>query len=192
MDRGIRIPTFRLSHRLYIAAHLTWRTIISFVLSMYSCMQYIAVYTTSAFWYTHVWCMIHHLLLCFIICAACPPRTLRVISYESTNLLPVQNLSASSEDTWINPVALMFGRGNVPFSLWCSESGTGLKHHVNVTFSQPVVISALISSGFSDGYVNNFTVEFSADVNPDFQFHKQSEMGKVTNGYNCIPVWNCC
>lgn len=125
---------------------------------------------------------------CVLYNTACPPTTLRVISYGSTNLLPAENLSASSEDKGINPVTLMFGRGNIPFSLWCSASDTGLKHHINATFSQPVVISALISSGFSDGHVNNFTIEYSTNINPDFEFYEQFG-GKVTfNG--CYVLWH--
>ena len=109
----------------------------------------------------------------------CPPTALRVISYDST-LLPVENLTASSEDIEFNPVILLFGRNNVPFNLWCSDSDTGLDHHINVSFTQPVVITLMISSGFSNGYVSNFTVEYMEDNQSDFTFYEDSQEGKVT------------
>ena len=76
-------------------------------------------------------------------------------------MLPPENVNATSEDVETNPDDKLFGRNNVPFSLWCSAPSTGLQHSITVTLAKPVVLTGIISSGFSNGYVSNFTLEYA-------------------------------
>lgn len=92
---------------------------------------------------------------------------------------------ASSEDSVFNPDDNLFHRNNVPLRLWCtqsfeeamreaSEEGLGLSEmasdnftsdfDIRVTFSEPLLITHIITSGFSNGFVNNFTVGYSLEV----------------------------
>ena len=89
----------------------------------------------------------------------CPTEAQKVISYDH-RLLPPTNVVATSEDAEFNPASQLFGRNNVPFNLWCTVPDNGIEHYINVTFGQPVVITGIVSSGFVNGYVNNFTVEY--------------------------------
>ncbi len=98
--------------------------------------------------------------------AVCPPSAQRVISYDAS-LLPPSTIAASSEDTASNPADQLFGRNNVPFNLWCTAPETGSHHHINVSFTEPVVIMAIVSSGFANGYVTEFAVEYSPTSPPD-------------------------
>lgn len=90
---------------------------------------------------------------------------------------------ASSEDTLFNPDDNLFHRNNIPLRLWCTEAfeeaqsseGEGMNlsdmllynesrsFDISVNFSRPLLLTHIITSGFSNGYVNNFTVESSMD-----------------------------
>lgn len=115
----------------------------------------------------------------------CPSDAWRVISYDLL-LLPPTNVSASSEDAELNPDDLLFGRNNVPFSLWCSEPLLGSEHHINASFVEPVLLTAIISSGFSNGYVTNFSMEYS--LSPyDFTMYPNNsnpQVSEPTDGYH--------
>ena len=102
----------------------------------------------------------------------------RIISYGGL-LLSSDNVSASSEDAAFNPDDYLFHRNNVPLRLWCTLPNDGVEHHVNATFTEPVVITELISSGFSNGYVNNFTVEYSMGEREEFAMYQEEEVEKV-------------
>lgn len=111
----------------------------------------------------------------------CSPGTHRVISYNST-LVPEGGVMASSEDAVFNPDDDLFHRNNIPLRLWCTQSfeealrsreGVGLSDmdsdnftadfDIRVTFTEPLLITHIITSGFSNGFVNNFTIEYSPD-----------------------------
>ena len=113
----------------------------------------------------------------------CSVGTQRILSYD-TDLLPPTNINASSQDQSFNPDDYLFHRNNVPLRLWCSqafnipsdeESREGFnrslldfEHNnsgylINVTFSQPILITQIISSGFSNGFVNNFSITYASE-----------------------------
>lgn len=104
-----------------------------------------------------------------------------MLSYD-TDLLPPANINASSQDETFNPDDYLFHRNNVPLRLWCTqglsiptngESGfsgsltdferNDSGYHINVTFTQPVLITQIISSGYSNGYVNNFSITYALE-----------------------------
>ncbi len=89
-----------------------------------------------------------------------------MISYDNS-LLPPSTIAATSEDAASNPVDQLFGRNNVPFNLWCTAPESGIRHEINVSFTEPVVITGIVSSGFANGYVAEFTVEYSLTDPPD-------------------------
>jgi len=114
----------------------------------------------------------------------------RIISYDLL-LLHTDNVTASNEDAAFNPDEYLFHRSNVPLRLWCTVPFAGLVHHVNATFTEPVVITELISSGFSNGYVNNFTVEYSMDGTKEFTLYRDDEIEKVcyVHPYNIMIIY---
>ena len=115
----------------------------------------------------------------------CSSGTNRVISYDNT-LVPQAGVMASSEDTLFNPDDDLFHRSNIPLRLWCSESfeeaqrsgGEGMElsdmqfpnesrsFDISVNFSRPLLLTHIITSGFSNGYVSNFSVQSSMDDGP--------------------------
>lgn len=90
-------------------------------------------------------------------------------------------MTASSEDSIFNPDDYLFHRNNVPLRLWCTQSfeeamregGMDLSEmatgnltgdfDIHVTFSEPLLITHIITSGFSNGFVNNFTIGYSLE-----------------------------
>lgn len=53
---------------------------------------------------------------------------------------------------------------------WCAELENGTlpaDYHINVTFAEPLVLTLLMSGGFINGFVNNFTIAYSASVDDD-------------------------
>ena len=110
--------------------------------------------------------------------AGCPSGLQRIISFDPL-LLPPENVNASSEDVKTNAADQLFGRNNVPFSLWCSAPRAGLQHSITVALTKPVVLTGIISSGFSNGYVSNFTVEYAVMLN-NFTFYEDMQNEKVS------------
>lgn len=101
----------------------------------------------------------------------------RVVSYD-TALVPPSGVSASTQDRLFNPDDNLFHRNNIPLRLWCTEvfqeatregSAEGIELsellqdggtiiEINVTFSEPLLLTHILTSGFSNGYVKNFTI----------------------------------
>lgn len=102
----------------------------------------------------------------------------QIISYNQT-LLPTDNVTATSEHSSFNPDKYLFHRNNIPVRLWCTLPDAGLEHHINATFTEPVVITGLVSSGFSNGYVNNFTVGFSMHKGEGFTLYQDEHIERV-------------
>lgn len=98
----------------------------------------------------------------------CPINRQRFVSMD-LSLLPISNVETSSEDTGFNPTSNFVSLTTPP---WCTAEGQGRNpgHHVNLTFTEPVVIHFLESGGFFNGFVNNFTIEYSmSDSGDDFE-----------------------
>lgn len=74
-------------------------------------------------------------------------------------LLPDENVQASSEDT-LNPVENFLMYSNHP---WCTaeEDGSHPGHFIDLNFTAPIVLTYVESNGFSNGYVDNFTIEYT-------------------------------
>ena len=90
--------------------------------------------------------------------AVCPLRTQQLISKNKT-LLPDENVQASSEDT-LNPVENFLMYSNHP---WCTaeEDGSHPGHFIDLNFTEPIVLTYVESDGFINGYVDNFTIEYT-------------------------------
>ena len=115
--------------------------------------------------------------------AGCPSGVQRVISFDPL-LLPPENVNASSEDVETNPDDKLFGRNNVPFNLWCSAPSAGLQHSITVTLAEPAVLTGIISSGFSNGHVSNFTLEYA--IGPDNYTLYEDQKNEKVSRLSCI------
>lgn len=80
------------------------------------------------------------------------------------DLLPIVNVRASSEDADFNPVQNFITSDSQNNSPWCTKPRVNnpREHFVEVTFTEPVVLTLLESSGFVNGYVNNFMLEYTS------------------------------
>lgn len=96
----------------------------------------------------------------------CLFKSRRVLSYDH-HLLSPDNLIASSTD-FSTPVHYLVSRSNSPARVWCTAPGAGTNHHINISFSLPVVVEHVISSGFSNGYVTNFSIDYSPEWEAEF------------------------
>ena len=90
--------------------------------------------------------------------AVCHVNNQRFISVNRT-LLPLVNIQATDEDSRNNPLEYFT---DVSSNAWCTAAGNGTLPglHINLTFTEPVVISLIISGGFINGYVDNFTIGY--------------------------------
>lgn len=104
---------------------------------------------------------------------------------------------SSSQDMKFNPDDYLFNRNNVPLKLWCSQSfeeATGERREggadllfdnfndnltIHVNFSEPLLLTHLITSGFSNGYVNNFTVLHSLEDEGELTLYHYSDTQQV-------------
>ena len=122
----------------------------------------------------------------------CPVNSQQFISLDR-NLLPLENLQASSEG---NPAAFLVDPSNGP---WCTDRGNGTQpgHHVNLTFTEPVVITMIQSGGFVNGFVNDFAVQYSPSLDgDDFTTYGIIEVPQVspyTTAHTCsnYPIQTC-
>lgn len=105
-----------------------------------------------------------------------------MISYNAT-LVPPSGVSAFSQGSLFNPDDNLLHRNNIPLRLWCTdvteegmgvgsdegrllsdlEQNGGTIYDINVTFSEPLLLTHILTSGFSNGYVNNFTLAHSLE-----------------------------
>lgn len=133
----------------------------------------------------------------------CSPGTQQVISYNNSLISP-DNITATNQDVNFNPDDYLFHRNNVPLRLWCTESlsnGTniseeaesvtlldyllsredqnrsGQAYNINVSLSRLLLITQIGSSGFSNGFINNFTVMYATEENK-FITYQQPELGE--------------
>ncbi len=125
--------------------------------------------------------MVLQLAIIVSLFTGCSPGTHRVISYDNT-LVPQAGVQASSEDKAFNPDDNLFHRNNVPLRLWCTQSFEEAMREegrmdlsemtldnftsnfdIRVHFSEPLLITHIITSGFSNGFVNNFTISYSLE-----------------------------
>lgn len=106
-------------------------------------------------------------------------------------------MTASSEDGHFNPDDDLFHRNNIPLRLWCTESfeearqsrqALGLSEisdnftsdfDINVTFSIPLLITHIITTGFSNGFVNNFTLSHGSDLDGPLMPYHYSDTTQV-------------
>lgn len=93
----------------------------------------------------------------------CPVNNQEFISINR-ELLPTSNVRATSEDTAFNPVENLITHDAQDNPPWCSaiDIGTVSGHYVEINYTEPVVITLLESSGFYNGFVSNFTIEYGS------------------------------
>lgn len=108
---------------------------------------------------------------------SCPSESRRVLSYDHQLLSPY-NMTASSADL-TSPVHYLVSRSNSPVRVWCTAPDTGTSHHIYLNFTYPVVVEHVISAGFSNGYVTNFSIEYSSNWSNGFTTYHNSHIQQV-------------
>lgn len=99
------------------------------------------------------------------ILSVCPVNVQEFILRNAT-LLPPTNIQATSEDTLNNPAMGFIQTTSPP---WCTAEGEGTsqEHHVELTFTEPIVVEFLQSSGLLQSFVSNFSIQYSLSVTGD-------------------------
>ena len=100
----------------------------------------------------------------------CPPNSQQTIT-ANHSLLPLANIVASSENP-VDPAEDIITNG-----FWCTSVGSAPTvggEYVNFTFTEPIVLLALQSSGRSDSYVNSFTFEYAEE--DDFVVYRDAQV----------------
>ena len=97
--------------------------------------------------------------LCSYYTTVCPVNKLQFLSYNTT-LLPRHNVQASSENAEMNTIDHFIKKSTEP---WCSEFGDALRPnlHINLTFTEPVVITFLESDGYYNSFVDKFSIQYA-------------------------------
>ena len=118
-------------------------------------------------------CCGSHRTVAEVVCAAyaagsCPPLFHRVLSHSP--LLASENVTASSGDT-TSPTSLSLH--------WCLQPQPGHRPHLLLSFTQPVVVEQLMSTGTSSGYVDNFSIEVSSDWTGRFTAYQDTLIQQV-------------
>ena len=109
----------------------------------------------------------------------CPPGTQRFLSLNR-ELLPLENVRSTSDDAPFNPTT-GFVDGTAP---WCNgrDMLNFVGQYVEVTFTEPIVIALLMSSGLQSNFVNNFTISYSMSTSgEDFQTYGLLQDEQVCN-----------
>ena len=91
----------------------------------------------------------------------------RKSEFLATNrtLLPLNNIVALN--FILNQMYPLVGFVDQSKNIWCS-SFPGSNNHVNMTFTEPVVVEAITSHGeFNEGFVSNFSVFVSPSLDSD-------------------------
>ncbi len=103
----------------------------------------------------------------FMTVAVCPITSQQIVS-ANTDLLPPSGVQTTSESSLFNPLGNLVHPHSSP---WCTapHSNSRLVPDLQVTlsFTEPVRVSMIKSSGFINGYVNNFTIEYTATLDDD-------------------------
>ena len=123
--------------------------------------------------------------------AACPANSQYFIS-ENRTLLPLANAAATSEDA-AGPVTYFINSGT-PNNPWCTSAADATLpgHHINLTFTEPVVLTLIQSGGFFNGYVNNFSLAFARDQNDELTAYRMSDSSQVSeNIYHSRSIPLC-
>ena len=113
----------------------------------------------------------------------------RIISDETTLLSPTHNITAFYDSTSIPSYPVK----NISKALWCTNIGIG--NYVNLTFSQPVIIEGILSSGGTSNnsqvhhYVSDFTILYSKTVNGPLQLYSTEAVSN--NAYTTIIITYC-
>ena len=121
---------------------------------------------------------------------------------------------ATNQDVNFNPDDYLFHRNNIPLRLWCTESlsnGTNISEEVervtlidyllsrggqnrndegysiNVSLSRLLLITQIGSSGFSNGFINNFTVMYATEDNNFITYQQLGE--KEVSDNKTSMIW---
>ena len=87
----------------------------------------------------------------------------------------------------------MFPLEDIVTNFWCASSGTG--NYVNMTFSQPVVLEGILSSGATSNnnrvrhYVSDFAIFYSNTVDGPLRLY--SAQCEVSIEYNMLFETAC-
>ena len=99
------------------------------------------------------------------------------------SLLPIAGITASYS-RFSFPVTDVIDFSIEGLDVWCSDTGADSNPYVLLSFTSPVVISGLVSGGYSydstERYVTNFTIEYSSPADSDnFTFYSTAGAPKV-------------
>lgn len=128
--------------------------------------------------------------LCVLYYTVCPVNNQKFLSIDR-DLLPINNVRATSEDTLFNPTENFITSSAESNPPWCSAINIGdinpQDHFVEVNFTEPVVITLLESSGLVNGYVNNFMIEYvSLDDPNEVHLYGVTELPQVNLHLMCM------
>lgn len=109
--------------------------------------------------------------------SACPFNSQYFIS-ENHTLLPLENVAATSEHQ-DGPASFFITPRTNP---WCTsaEDATLPGQHINLTFTEPVVLTLIQSGGFFNGYVNNFSLAYTDGDSEEFTTYSISNYSEVS------------
>ena len=121
--------------------------------------------------------------------AVCPVNSLQLLSYNR-ELLPLENVKATSEDE-PNPLEqFVVAHGNP----WCSARNDvdSPNLHINLTFTEPVVVTFIESSGFYNAYVDEFSIEHAPEAEAvEFQSYGVLEDNQVHSIFIITIILGC-
>lgn len=84
------------------------------------------------------------------------------------DLLPLSSVQTSSDSGPIfNPLENLLKPNTSP---WCTTPQTNSRTHalhVTLNFTEPVRVSMIRSGGYTNGHVNNFTIEYTATLDDE-------------------------
>lgn len=95
--------------------------------------------------------------------AVCPVNKLQFLSFNAT-LLPRGNVRASSEDSFTNSAEYLITENAA--HPWCSKINdvNSPNLHINLTFTESVVITFLHSSGYYNAFVKSFSIQYALGI----------------------------
>ena len=101
-----------------------------------------------------------------------------LVSYNR-GLLPLDDITALQGAAGLMEFSLEQVVSSLPDEFWCAKASTG--NYVNMTFTQPIVVEGIISSGAVSSspiapnvhYVSNFSILFSRGISGQLQLYNR-------------------
>ncbi len=102
----------------------------------------------------------------FYFLIVCPVNSQEFI-LRNRDILPVENIRTTSEDSTNNPASGFIDTTSSP---WCTAQNQGtaeVGHHVELIFTESIVVEFFKSAGLIGTWVSNFSIQYSQTVSGD-------------------------